>query len=76
MAVGAPVLRLEIVGRREMVGMRMGVEDPLDAQALARDICEDRVGVGRGGRAGLLVEIEHRIDDGAAAASADRVTTY
>ena len=51
MAVGAPGLLLEIARGGEMVGMGMGVEDPLDLEPLLIDIGEDRVGIDRCRRA-------------------------
>ena len=68
-------LLLEIVRGGEMVGVRMGVEDPFDRQALLRDMGEDRIGAAGRDRAGLLVEVEHRIDDRAGLVAGSE-TTY
>jgi hypothetical protein len=46
-----------------MVGVRVSVEDPLDLQPVLPDEVEQGVGIFRGSAAGLLVEIEDRIDD-------------
>ena len=59
-------LLLEIVSGREVIGMGMGVEDPLHGQPLARHIGEDLVGLMRSGRPGFLIELIDRIDDRAA----------
>src|SRR5690606_23041563 len=58
---------MQIVGRREMVGMWMGIEDPFHGQAIGRYIIQDLVGAICGGRAGFLVEIQHGVDDRTAA---------
>jgi hypothetical protein len=42
---------LEIAGGREVIGMRMGVEDPLDGQPLALDMRQQSVGRARRGGA-------------------------
>src|SRR3546814_20741767 len=51
----------EIMSGGEVVGMRMGVQDPLDRQALLADIVEDRVGIDGRRRSGLLGTTEYRI---------------
>ena len=63
--LGAGLL-FQIVGGGEVVGMGVGVEDPLDGQPLLGDVAQNCVGVRRAGGAGLLVEIEDGVDDGAA----------
>src|SRR3546814_7938400 len=50
-----------------VVGMRMRIEDPLHSQPARRDMRQDRVRRTGRRRPRLLVEVEHRIDDGAAA---------
>jgi hypothetical protein len=46
-----------------MVGMRVGVEDPHRLQPLPGYMVEQPVSVAGRRRAGLLVEVEDRIDD-------------
>jgi hypothetical protein len=48
-----------------MVRVWMSVEDPCHRQAFLSDIGKHRISVGGSSRAGLRVEIEHWIDDGA-----------
>ncbi len=59
-------LVVQVASRREVVGVRVGIEDPLQFVALALDVGEQGIGGAGRGRAGLRVEVEHRIDDGAA----------
>src|SRR3569623_3355083 len=49
-----------------MVGVGVGVENPVHRPPFALDIAEDRVGTGRGGRTGYLDEDMNGIDNGAA----------
>ena len=58
-------LLLQVMGGREMVGMRMRVEDPFHRQVIVADVAQDLVRTLGCRRARLLVEIEHGIDDGA-----------
>lgn len=46
----------QIVRRREMIGVRMGVEDPFDAQPLLADEVEQDIGIRRCRSTGFLVE--------------------
>ena len=55
-------LLLEILGCGEMIGVRMGVEDPLDRQVILLDVVEDRVGIDGASGSRLLIEIENGID--------------
>jgi CubicO group peptidase (beta-lactamase class C family) len=56
-------LVLEVACRREVVGVRMGIENPIDDVFFAFDMFEQRVSrVGRC-RAGFGLEIVHRVDD-------------
>src|SRR3569623_3512096 len=57
---------LEVMRRGEMVGVGVGVENPVHRQPFALDIAENRVGTGRGGRTGFLVEVMNGIDNRAA----------
>jgi hypothetical protein len=54
---------LKITGRREVVGMRVRVEDPLQGEALARDVCQQLVGRMSRRGARLRIEVQDRIDD-------------
>ena len=55
-------LQLDIGGARQVVGMGMGLEHPLDGEAVGLRRFEDRVGgPGRAG-AGRLVVVEDRVD--------------
>ena len=49
-----------------MVGMGMGLEDPLHAQVMLADMGDDAVGEIRLGAAGGLIVVERRVDDRAA----------
>src|SRR3546814_5580997 len=61
----AAQLLLQVGRGRQVVGMHMGFDDPLDSQALLAHEGDDRVGRMSGGAARGGVEIEHRVDDGA-----------
>jgi hypothetical protein len=51
------------VGRgRQVVGVDVGFEDPLDLEPLAPDVGDDRVGRGRVGATARVVEVEHAVD--------------
>ena len=65
-------LVLEVASRREVVGMRMRVEDPLEGEALALDVGEQLVGGVRRRSTRLRIEVEHRVDDRGAASSPDQ----
>ena len=56
-------LLLQVMGGGEMVRMRMGVEDPVDAQPPIPDEIEHPVGESGGDAGCPFVEIEHRVDD-------------
>src|SRR5258705_7249842 len=58
-------LLLQIMCGREVVGVRMGVEDPYDRQVIFGDKGKDRIRIDGPGRPRFFVEVEHRIDDGA-----------
>jgi hypothetical protein len=61
---GCAQLLLQVGGGREVVGVRVGVEDPDDLDARSPHIVEDQVGiVGRRG-AGPGIEVPDRVDDG------------
>src|SRR3546814_1988492 len=47
----------------EMIGVRVRIEHPRHLKPLSARAIEDRIRAGGGGRAGLAVVIEHRIDD-------------
>ena len=62
----AAELFLQIGRSRQMVGMGMGFEKPLDRQALFLNIGNHLVGGLEGGPAGSRVEIEYAVDYGRA----------
>jgi hypothetical protein len=53
----------QVVGAGKMVGMGVGVEDPVDPQVLRRRRLDHGVRRGRAETAGIRVEIQHRIND-------------
>ena len=54
------------IGRgREVVGVDMGIDDPLDRQALGLHKCDQTVGRHGGGPPGRGVIVQQRVDDGA-----------
>ncbi len=57
-------LAFQVGGRRQVVGVDVGFEDPLDIQPLFFDIGDDLIGRGRVGVTRGIVEIQHAIDDG------------
>ena len=61
----AAELLLEVGRRREMVGVDMGLEDPLDLELLLPHMGDDGVGRVMIGAARCRIVVEHRIDDGA-----------
>ena len=56
--------RFQPVAGAEMIGMRMGFEDPADVESVRARMIDQRLRRGRRGPAGFGVEVEHRIDDG------------
>jgi hypothetical protein len=56
--------RLKVAGRRQVIGMRMGLQDPFDLQAVLGHARQHPVGAGGAGVARLEVVVEHRVDDG------------
>ncbi len=55
---------LEIGRGRQMIGVSMGLEDPVDREPLRLDERGDRVGRGRARAPGLVVVVEDGINDG------------
>jgi hypothetical protein len=60
-------LRLQPARRREVIGMGMRFEQPLNAQALLAHRRDDAFGRVRGRAACAGVEVEHRVDHGGVA---------
>ena len=58
-----PGLPLEVRRRREMVGMDVCVENPLDGQLLLSDISQNGISAPRRRPTRPLIEIEYRVDD-------------
>src|SRR5258708_36867302 len=56
---------LQIMSGREVVSVRMGVEDPCDRQVILGDVGKDCIRIDGPGRPRFFVEVEHGIDDGA-----------
>ena len=54
---------------RQVVGVGMGLENPINLQTLGLDICQHLVRRGCAGVAGLEVVVKHRVDDGRVVAS-------
>ena len=54
---------VQVPGCAQMVGMRMGFQDPLDTQRTLPHEREHRVGAGRGRARGRGVVVQHRVDD-------------
>ena len=64
----AAELGAQVVAGTQVVGMHMGFQDPLHAQALFADVGDHPLGAGVGGAAGSRIVIEHGVDQGALAA--------
>ncbi len=62
-------LVLDVAGRREVIGMGVGLEQPLDLEPLRLDMGEDGIRGISGHRARGGVVVEHRVDDRAFAAA-------
>jgi hypothetical protein len=62
----AAELLLDVGRGRQVVGMDMGLDDPLELQAVGLDVGDDLVGVIIGDAAGGVVDVHDGIDDGAA----------
>jgi hypothetical protein len=56
-------LLLQVGRGREVIGVRVGFEQPVDLEAGLTHVGDDRVGERGRGTARGLVEIEHRVDD-------------
>jgi len=56
-----------VAGAGEVVGVRVGLQDPVHLQAVAAHVGQQPVGGRSAGAAGGGVVVQHRIDDGGAA---------
>ena len=65
MAIRPPTL-LQVPGTGQVVRMCVGLENPLNLQAVILDVCEQLVSLNCAGSAGLKVEVQHGVDDGRA----------
>jgi hypothetical protein len=61
---------LQVARTREVVGVRVGLEDPVDVERVVLQVRQHLVGGGRVGVGGFEVVVEHRVDDGGAARGA------
>jgi hypothetical protein len=57
-------LILQIRHRRQVIGMNMGIENPLNRKARRAHMGDEAVGELRRGPGGGLIVVENRIDDG------------
>src|SRR5690606_29893593 len=60
-------LAADIISTAQMVGMGVGFQYILQGKALIADMFQHPVGGYRGGTAGLLIKIQHRINNGGTA---------
>ena len=66
MPIRAPVCGLDVGRAGEVVGVGVGLERPVDADARFARCLQDRFDGARVDLAGVLIVVEHGVDDGAA----------